>query len=343
MMRPTPAAAAAAPEENQPQRRWRPIPREGENGLFTQTWFPICLGSEVAKGQVIGRSFLDGRVAVYRGEDGTARVMSAYCVHLGADLAVGSVVGNRLQCRFHKWEYDADGRCARTGLGDPVPPEACIFRFPTVERWGLIWAFNGVEPLFELPALEYPDEALHVTARLTYSYDDDPWVFSANTFDFQHFVLLHGLQLEDGFPDKDIRWRPFDVLYDVNVRHWGDVKVKFTYGTIGSNIFFSQGLYDGRWYAYLAPRGLPKPGTANVFLTVLTHKGDGSPAALAEAERFNRQIIEMEDKFVEQDRAILQSIRFKQGYLTRSDKALAKFLDHIRHYPRAHPSAPFIR
>jgi hypothetical protein len=40
---------------------------------------------------------------------------------------------------------------------------------------------------------------------------------------------------------------------------------------------------------------------------------------------------------------VLQTLRFQQGYLTKSDKALGKFLDYIRAYPRANPAQDFIR
>ena len=44
----------------------RPLPREGENGLFSQSWFPLCLSSDVAPNQVRGEDFLDGRVVIFR-------------------------------------------------------------------------------------------------------------------------------------------------------------------------------------------------------------------------------------------------------------------------------------
>ena len=99
----------------------KPVPGEGEDGLFTESWFPVCMSSEVLPGRVIGRSFLDGRIVIVRGEDEVARVFSAFCPHLGADLAAGKVVGNRIQCGFHHWEYNTDGWCEMTGLGDRAP------------------------------------------------------------------------------------------------------------------------------------------------------------------------------------------------------------------------------
>ena len=77
-----------------------------EETEFHQCWYPIALSAEVAAGSVTGAPFLDGRVVVYRTSDGVAHVHSAYCRHLGADLSVGRMVDDKLQCPFHFWQYD---------------------------------------------------------------------------------------------------------------------------------------------------------------------------------------------------------------------------------------------
>ena len=53
----------------------RPIPTEGEDGLFTQSWFPICLAAAIEPGGIAGFDFLDGRIVVWRGLDGQAHVL----------------------------------------------------------------------------------------------------------------------------------------------------------------------------------------------------------------------------------------------------------------------------
>jgi hypothetical protein len=40
--------------------------------------------------------------------------------------------------------------------------------------------------------------------------------------------------------------------------------------------------------------------------------------------------------------AILGSIKFRQGYLTATDKQTSRFFKYARNYPRAHPSAHYI-
>lgn len=49
-----------------PTKAWNFIPFEGEDGQFTQSWFPICLSSDVAPGSFQGYDFLDGKVIVVR-------------------------------------------------------------------------------------------------------------------------------------------------------------------------------------------------------------------------------------------------------------------------------------
>ena len=137
------------------RRLENPVPAEGAAGLFSQSWFPLCRSDQLAAGQVRGENFLDGKVVVYREQDGIARVVSAYCPHVGADLSLGCVVGNRLRCAFHHWEYDARGVCVRTAIGDPAPASARLFSFPTREHYGVVWAFNGVRPLWDLPAFDH--------------------------------------------------------------------------------------------------------------------------------------------------------------------------------------------
>ena len=43
-----------------------------------------------------------------------------------------------------------------------------------------------------------------------------------------------------------------------------------------------------------------------------------------------------------EDRPILHTLKYTPGAMTRSDQALARFLDLVRDFPRSHHSADFI-
>jgi hypothetical protein len=54
-------------------------------------------------------------------------------------------------------------------------------------------------------------------------------------------------------------------------------------------------------------------------------------------------MMELERRVVSEDVPVLNTIHFRPGALTASDRTLKRFLDYLVRYPRAHPSQDFIR
>lgn len=336
--------SAASFETSAPVARRRvlapPIPPEGEGG-FSESWFPICLSSAVPAGTVVGRDFLDGRVVVYRGQDGTARVLSAYCPHLGADLSVGDIHDGQLRCAFHHWRFDASGTCVATGCGDPAPPRAQLFAFPVQERYGVIWAFNGETPTFDLPDFPVPDDQLAIrTLELDEIFPVDPWTFCANTPDVQHIKALHGITFDHGDPDPDqFTWTDHSFRYDFEGRLPSGDPISYEIGITGTNIFYQSGSVNGRWFGFIMPFGIPRPGSILSFMVLATRKDE---TGQDDTEEFLDFVQELEENIVGDDRPVLHTIHFRPGTTTRSDKALNRFLQYVRDFPRTHPSRDFI-
>jgi nitrite reductase/ring-hydroxylating ferredoxin subunit len=325
------------------KRHVRPLKYDAEDGLYFQSWYPICLSADVPVGTVRGYEFLGGRVVVFRGENGVPIVSSAYCPHLGADLAVGQVVGNNIRCAFHHWQYDQRGRCVATGMGDPPPVTARTFTFPTTERYGVIWAFNGVEPLWQIPAFERPEEALiHRAYRIEPAYTCEGWVFCCNTLDIQHIRVVHGIQFDpDGFHDS-VEWLEHGFNYRLEAGHQGGIPLSWHLGIRGTSFFRQQGMYDGFWFGAITGHSCPKPGEHTVFLTLSVGPEDEAGRGRSAEERLSIAYALLE-RTVGEDRAILDTLHMAPGTLTRIDTSLARFFDYLRKYPRAHPSADFIR
>jgi nitrite reductase/ring-hydroxylating ferredoxin subunit len=332
------SSPAATPDTPRPRPLAIRPPAEGEGGLFSLTWHPLCLSGDVARGEVKGFDFLDGRVVVMRGQDGVAQVLSAYCPHLGADLAVGSVVGNTVRCAFHHWQYDCSGRCVKTASGDPPPPTARLFRFPTVERYGVVFAFNAETPLFDLPSLPYPEEELLIrTERYEEQLPVDPWVICCNTPDVQHIRVLHGIRFDSEDPGAAAQWTDHSMVYEFSGQHAQGEPVRFQVGIHGTTIFYQAGEFLGRWFGFLAPMRVVRPGRSEVYMIIGVRRSE------PDAERFLDEIFALERRVIGEDLDVLRTIRFHAGTLTASDRTLARFLDYLRRYPRAHPAAAFIR
>jgi phenylpropionate dioxygenase-like ring-hydroxylating dioxygenase large terminal subunit len=324
------------------KRHVRPVPHEGEEGLFRQSWYAVCKSDDLPRGAVIGRPFLDGRVVAYRGIDGVAQVLSAYCPHIGADLGLGTVVGNSLRCAFHHWEYGRDGRCERTGIGDPAPPTACLFNFPTVERFGVVWAFNGETPLFELAEpTRGADTRLELVAD-PIRLDTDPWIVCANTPDWAHFAMVHRFDFPIEGQSESVGFEPYGVTraFSARLERGTGPEVSFNVVVRGTGQVLIEGTLDERWFAVVACMGIPEPGQCEFFVTTMIDRAEYESGSAAEAALV--EYAQISARMGAEDSPIWDSIHFKPGTLTRSDKALARYLDDLRAFPRAHPSADFI-
>jgi phenylpropionate dioxygenase-like ring-hydroxylating dioxygenase large terminal subunit len=297
----------------------------------------MALSRELIAGQVIGRDFLDGRIVLFRGANGKAVAMSAYCPHVGADLSVGEVIGDNLRCAFHHWQYDPDGRCVKTGMGDKPPKGACLFVFPTTERFGIIWVFNGETPLFELPSFPYTDDEL----EMSHPYEPqllhaDPWVFCANTPDRQHAIAVHKMKhVEDDF-HNNFKWDKFGFTFTYVGRDQDDIPMETTLAIRGTTVFFRSGQHGDFWRGSIVGFGLPRPGQLTMHSSNFVLKGPKAPEQL---ERTNAVSL----RTLSEDRDIINTIHYRPGLLTKADTSLSRFLTYVRKYPRAHPSSDFIR
>jgi phenylpropionate dioxygenase-like ring-hydroxylating dioxygenase large terminal subunit len=323
-------------QQNQPiETKGRVLP-QGQGGYDT-CWYPLALSTEVGPGEIQSAPFLDGRVVVYRGEDGVAQVLSAFCRHLGADLARGVVVGNDLQCAFHHWKYDRAGKCSHIPAGDPIPGTARLFRFPTTERLGIIWAFNGSEPAYEVPHFSVDDESLAFVSSRAATIDQDHWTLLSNSVDFQHLRFVHGLQF-DATPEK-IRFTGYGHEYpmafiDPNLGRMDQVIRVF-----GTNVITLSGSTAGvPNFSMFAGNAIPGNRTES-FIVAATRKDAGPPQVIEQMLAANDGFLK---RLLDDDAPILNTLRFKEDHLTAADEALARFFAYIRQYPRAHPSKEYI-
>ena len=163
--------------------------------LYPTSWYLFGNTHDLRNGPA-SRDLLGQRLTAFKTASGTWAVLDARCAHLGADLGEGCVIGDELQCAFHNWRYGSDGRCTLVPA-QPRPPAFALLRsYPTIERHGYLFFFNGPEPLFPLPFFEADDADTYVAARPLRFVADCPWhLVNANSFDVQHFRAGHGREM----------------------------------------------------------------------------------------------------------------------------------------------------
>ena len=162
---------------------------------FPVSWY-LFGPSHILRRGPVSRNIFGRRLVAFRTASGRLAVLDARCSHFGADLGGGCVIGETLRCAFHQWEYARDGRCTHIPYAGNIPPAARQASYPVVERHGLVFVFNGPEPLFELPFFPGVMPADLVAARPFGFVLACPWyMVGANFFDLQHFRGAHDRQV----------------------------------------------------------------------------------------------------------------------------------------------------
>lgn len=312
--------------------RGTPVPPQSVANGYDQNWYPIALSSDVKPGEIHSTEFLNGRVIVWRAEDGMAQVLSPFCRHLGADLSDGTVIDGKLRCPFHHWLYDHQGQCVATAVGDKAPSTARLFRFPTREAIGFVWAFNGLQPLYELPHFPVAEEELAIKVEFEQLVNVDHFVPFSNSSDIQHLRAVHQIDLHVNPENVEISGQRVRYKQTMTIPGMGPIDQQVN--IFGTNCLTFEANFMGR-QVFQMSAGKAVPGNRTLAsMMVATPKSTGKPgedqmidAVLDQALNFGRTLFK-------EDEIVMRSISFRQDILTHSDRMLVNFLDYVRKFPR---------
>ena len=175
-------------------------------------WFVVAESRDLDPGQTVATHVFGNDVVIFRTASGEARMVDAYCAHLGSHLGVGGKVdGECIRCPFHGWLYDGEsGKCTEIPYGDTkvIPSQARVRSYPVVERNQMIWAWhhgNDEPPFYEVPEVAefYDADWLPYEIR-EFDVATCCQEMAENNVDFAHFMYVHGT---DSIPDDEFEIR----------------------------------------------------------------------------------------------------------------------------------------
>ncbi len=109
----------------------------------TACWHPVTLAAELRAGDNIVAGFARGvELALWRSAEGTAQAWENRCPHRSVRFTLGQVVGDRLSCAYHGWQYAAgSGQCAGIPAHPamPAPRSVCARVYASAEADGMLW------------------------------------------------------------------------------------------------------------------------------------------------------------------------------------------------------------
>lgn len=140
----------AAPADNVEEirlGRWRTV-EEALKGGLPNHWYALMPTSELEGTKPHALRRMDKDLAVWRDGSGTLHLFDDACAHRGAQLSLGTVVGDTLCCCYHGWAYDGTGQCVSIpseGGACDLAREAKVRSYPVEEHGEVIFGYIGDE------------------------------------------------------------------------------------------------------------------------------------------------------------------------------------------------------
>ena len=164
-------------------------------------WYMAAWSDEVGPVAPLARTLLDEPIVLYRDADGTSHALFDRCPHRFAPLSAGSVVGDRLICRYHGLAFGPDGFCAANPHG-PMSRALSVRAYPLAEAHRALWIWMG-DPARADPAairdLGFLSDAPDTAFNKGYLNGSGHYqLFVDNILDLTHTDYLHPETLGGG-------------------------------------------------------------------------------------------------------------------------------------------------
>ncbi|MBJ7339685.1 Rieske 2Fe-2S domain-containing protein [Mycolicibacterium sp.] len=271
-------------------------------------WFQVAWSDEIGTGDVHTMKYFGQEMIAWRADSGELTVMDAYCEHLGAHLGFGgTVVGEVLQCPFHGWQWNREGRNVCIPYEDRPNRGRRIKTYPVTECNESVYIWHDIDgraPFFDAPdvfasfgggggvAAYYPQQRLFRAGLELH-----PQYVLENGVDFAHFKYVHETPIVPVFTRHDFA-EPVSFV-DFTITFEGDdgqkiedvnSGVEAINGGLGIAVTKSWGMVDNRTISAITP---VDEFTSDVRFMVYIGRTPGrdDQRAEAKAKTFGEEVI----------------------------------------------------
>ncbi len=322
-----------------PARSFSEPPLEEQFTAFPASWYLFCESRELGN-RPLSKSMLGKRLVAFRTASGRLSVLDARCSHIGADLGQGEVVGEELQCPYHHWRYNCQGSCTHVPNAAVIPRFARQRSYPVQERHGLVFVFNGREPLFPLPFVLGEEPGDFVAGKPFRYLADCTWYMNAvHAFDRQHFAAVHDRKLI-GDPQIDCP-HPFarrnsyraevigTTVFDRLLRTFAGRTVEITLTIWGGNFAVITAQFERVKSAFLMSM-LPQEDGQTLCEGIVLARRSGLPALDRLSLRVRRLFTH---GYLAEEARLLRGTRYQRRSLMEQDQDMIDFFSWVVELP----------
>ncbi|KAL0312185.1 UNVERIFIED_CONTAM: protein, chloroplastic [Sesamum radiatum] len=171
--------------------------KEAASYNWTEEWYPLYLTKNVPDDAPLGLTVFDKQVVLYRDGDGVLRCYEDRCPHRLAKLSEGQLFDGRLECLYHGWQFDGNGKCVKIPqlpTGAKIPRSACVKTYEIRDSQGVIWIWMSHKKPpnpDKLPWFEIFDRPGCQDNSTTHELPYDHSILLENLMDPAHVPISH--------------------------------------------------------------------------------------------------------------------------------------------------------
>jgi phenylpropionate dioxygenase-like ring-hydroxylating dioxygenase large terminal subunit len=198
-------------------------------------WFAVEFSRELHDGDVKPIHYCDEDLVLFRTRSGQAKVLDAFCPHLGAHIGYGGrVMGETVRCPFHAWQFDGTtGDCSHIPYSERIPATAKLRAWDVQEKNGFIWIWYHAEG--KPPEWDFPEQPVFDPTSEESADWSEPRTFDVvldahiqdtheNNNDPVHFLYVHS---SSTVPESEIHYTPDSTHYRISTTN----EIDYPFGT----------------------------------------------------------------------------------------------------------------
>ncbi|XP_047970210.1 protein TIC 55, chloroplastic-like [Salvia hispanica] len=164
---------------------------------WTEEWYPLYLTNQVPDDAPLGLTVFDKQVVLFKDGDGVIRCYEDRCPHRLAKLSEGQLYDGRLECLYHGWQFEGNGKCVKIpqlSAGAKIPASACVRTYEIKDSQGVIWIWmsHKTPPNIEkIPWFENFDRPGFRDVSTIHELPYDHSILLENLMDPAHVPISH--------------------------------------------------------------------------------------------------------------------------------------------------------